>query len=175
MKTIKIGIAISILFLFQGCLTQQYQTINIHKGDQRKLSKPISKTYRDYNHHEVRTYQFEKPAQNNIYNGSIKGRVTIIQYDQPKKSWFYEIKGTDTKNYKLPYARFYNKKKLVNRGDRVYVILKNSHLQKLYFIDKSNKMHHDAPAHKTKRVIYKGERKVRSTDIALPQEERINF
>jgi len=175
MKTIKIGMLVSILFLFQGCLTQQHQTINIHSGGQRALSKPIQTTYRDYNHNEVRTYQFEKPTQNNMYNGSIKGRVTIIQYDQPKKSWFYEIEGSDTKNYKLPYARFYNKKKLVNSGDRVYVILKNSHLQKLYFIDKSNKMHRNTLVHKSKRLIHKGKRKARSTDIALPQEERINF
>ena len=68
-------------------------------------------------------------------SGVIKGIVQKVSFD---RKWEYELKGIDTSNAKLPYAKFYSKKRVFFVGDEVYAIFKNRLLQEYYILKRSN-------------------------------------
>lgn len=175
MTFIKIFIIASILFLLQGCIVTD-TTIN---QSSYKVENPKHEVVQKSPLQLKQDHSFiasnAKPAYDRIYNGSIKGIINTIKYEKHKKTWLYEIKGVDTSNYKLPYARFFYKKKLARHGDLVYVILKNSKLQNLFFINKTNEPRYYERKNNTVDVIHKRNKNRIVHWIALPKVEKVDF
>ena len=179
-----------ILFLFivifQGCFstvntvnrsTYQGETSHIKQQKALHVQKKKSGLY-DI---ETQTVKNEKnySEKRAVYSGSIKGIIKSIVYDKSRKTWKYEIEGKDTSHGKLPYAQFYNDKKLAMKGDFVYVILDNSNLKNLFFIKKTNRISKRTKTYrkvtkkvKKKKNIYIGRKKLK---LGVPTVENITF
>ncbi len=201
MKFLRIALPILSGMVFSGCFSSHsvntINTSNISKNLYEKKRSPAKREEYGVNgavkensakfNQVVLTSDVKKREVN--YNGSIKGIVTGLRYDNLKRSWLYEIKGLDTSNGKLPYAKFYSAKKRANIGDYVYAILRNSSLVELYFIKKANKIKKRRVYKKivrrgvkkkiTKKVTVKEDKKEdkrrKRTNIGVPQEEYISF
>ena len=175
-----------ILLFFQGCVTT---TNTINRADYKpslavraEKKSPIQIDSSSMYDIEIQTVKKAKDINfsNTLYNGSIKGIISNLKFDKTKKLWIYEIRGVDISNAKLPYAKFYNSKKLANEGDFVYVILVNSKLKDLFFIKKGNKLSKKTKfakkrkVKKRKRVYMLGKRKI-SPKIGVPTVENVTF
>ena len=175
-----------ILLLFQGCISSQ-KTINL-ENQQVKHTKQTTKTkenpkkYRGLYSIETQRIKNEQllKYKNTLYTGSIKGIVKNIIFNKTKKLWMYEIRGLDTSNGKLPYAKFTYHSKLANSGDLVYAILNKSVLQNLFFIKKGNmatvrhKKHHKRK-YVRKRLPSKQDKSRKIPKIGLPTVENVTF
>jgi hypothetical protein len=137
-----------VLFFIQGCLldtktinTQNFNnpsSANFAPKDKAVVQKDSTALY-NIQIQTVKTSKNIHPSKSN-YTGSIKGIIKTIKYDKNRAKWLYEVVGKDTSNAKLPYAKFYDSKKLANVGDYVYIVLNNSILRNLFFIKKANKI-----------------------------------
>ncbi|MDX1809553.1 MAG: hypothetical protein R3331_08445 [Sulfurospirillaceae bacterium] len=152
-------------------MTLNKSTYNVQNQNEKTVQRSQVKVKQNY----VHTYTNEKPKYENIYSGSIKGIVKVIKYERSKKSWLYEISGVDTSNFKLPFAKFYYKKKLANHGDLVYVILKNSKLKNLFFINKTNQARYYERKNNTADIVHKRNKSRIVHWISVPKVERVNF
>ncbi len=172
MKYLKISLIVSILFILQGCIAPS-TTINKSTYKQQVSSKiPHVEKSIEQNYTHIKTTK----ATNEInYNGSIKGVVQSIKYDKVKKSWLYIVQGIDTSHAKLPYARFYHDKKLASKGDLVYIILRNSSLQNLFFIKKANKITQKIKTTKKKKIWHKRNKSRETPWIGLPSVEQVTL
>ena len=111
-------------------------------------------------------------------SGSIKGNITKLIYTNGL--WQYEVKGLDTSNNKLPYAKFTHKKKLAQSGDFVYAIVKDSKLQELFLIKRANfkkKEIKKIKKHKKvqKKRVKKSNRTRKKQIIGVPTTESISL
>ncbi len=183
MKIFLFGTMFFIL-LFQGCSItgQNLRTINKSDGNlQAKAENNSSNMRQDPYANQInvkQTYVSKKSYKNIVYNGSIKGIIKNLRYIRNSKVWEYEVKGVDTSNFKLPYAKFQYPKKLAGIGDYVYIILKRSNLINLFLIKKAN-------IATGKKVLKKEIFKVSDThkrdesrknkNISVPQEVQISF
>ncbi|MFK5880678.1 MAG: hypothetical protein QM482_00550 [Sulfurospirillum sp.] len=173
-----------IVLFFQGCVFTA-NTINKTNYKSTPVQKPqkIMPTQKDSSSlYDIEIQTVKKPQKINFfktfYTGSIKGVIKSLTYDKKKKSWLYEIVGKDTSHGKLPYAKFYNDKKLANRGDFVYVILNNSVLKDIFFIKKANKNYKKLQKTKISKKylkLHKQNKSRKSPDISLPTVENVTF
>jgi hypothetical protein len=187
-----------VLLFFQACsLTTNNppQVINVSKSKETKAyTKPVKRDKKEFKRGyenpdkyknpdkivvSTKTY---KPVKNGIdFNGIVKGIVKRVYFSNGE--WSYEIKGVDTSNGKLPYAKANSQKKMANIGDYIYAIIRNSQIQELYFIKKANLKRRTLQRKKIKKIkkrVIKLETthrrdKTRKAPIALPQEEHISF
>ncbi len=175
-----------ILLFFQGCISSQ-KTINLENQQTKQPKRAVKIKKNPKKYHGLYSIETQKikderllKFKSSIYTGSIKGIVKNIVYDKTKKLWIYEIRGLDTNNGKLPYAKFIYHSKLANRGDLVYAILDKSVLQNLFFIKKGNIA---TPKHKKyhkrkyikKSSLPKQNKWKKIPKIGLPTVENVTF
>ncbi len=189
LKTVNFYLIIIVIFLFQGCVTPNFtmnKTVKKEKPFQStvrvrqktSVEKIQKRSKQNRNFIDIKTTQTIKIPKVLKFTGSIKGVIRKIKFDKKKKAWLYEIQATDVSNGKLPYAKFYHYKKLANKGDLVYIILNNSHLQNLFFIKRTNKIEKKVSYVKKIKKIKKTHKKSKQRkvpDIGLPIVEHITF
>ncbi len=177
-----------IVLLFQGCVfttittnktvnRTSYKSVPIQKSKKTMVVKKDSSSL--YN---IEIQTVKKPQKINFsktfYTGSIKGIIKSLTYNKNKKQWLYEIVAKDTSNGKLPYAKFYNNKKLASLGDFVYVILDNSILKDIFFIKKANRVVKKTkkPTKQKKHIRLHEQDKIRKNPgISVPTVENVTF
>ncbi len=175
-----------ISIILQGCFST-LSTVNVsapqNQIDHQKTKQVISKQKDNTGLYdiEVQTVKNNKIShkKTSLYTGSIKGVIRSIKYNKSKKAWIYEVDGLDMSNGKLPYAKFYDSKKLASKGDLVYIVLNNSNLKNLFFIKKANKISKRKKVYtrvykqaKVKQRKYIGRRKMQ---LGVPTVENITF
>lgn len=65
-------------------------------------------------------------------SGYIKGVIQRIEWDENQGLWVYEVAGSDTKNGKLPQAKFTYDQKLFAPGAFIYAQIKDDKLVEMY-------------------------------------------
>jgi len=120
---LKVLIVFFISLLFIGCSLTNQTNVTYEKYKPRKEVKnlPSNKVLKVLN----------KPI-----NGVIKGNVVNIKYID--NAWIYYVKGTDLNNKKLSYAEFSHTKKVVNKGDLVYVVIKDGKLKEWFMVKRKS-------------------------------------
>lgn len=118
MRTI---IGVVSLLLLSGCA---YQPSGFFEEKVRVVSTeapaPIQKTATPKAHYD---------------EGYIKGILRKVVHEGTSGLWHYEVEGTDTSNFKLPYARFSHTAFLAPVGAAVYVQIEKGKLLQLYALE----------------------------------------
>ena len=122
---IKVIITLFIALFYVGCSSTNQSNITYEKY------KPQKKVLKNTQQKAAIV-----PKQITSNSGAIKGEVTKLYY--ANGLWNYEVKGKDTSNQKLPYAKFTHKKKIAKQGSYVYAIIKNGKLDELFLLEKAN-------------------------------------
>ncbi len=184
MKIFLFGTMFFIL-LFYGCSITGQNLRTVNKSDSKlqvrtvNNSSNIQRKDSYANQTNVKQiYASKKSYKNIVYNGSIKGIIKNLRYIKNSKVWEYEVKGVDTSNFKLPYAKFRYPKKLAGIGDYVYVILKRSNLVNLFLIKKANiATGKRVPKKKVFKIsnTHKRDGSRKNKNISVPQEVQISF
>lgn len=123
---------------------------------------------------ENNTPQVVKEQKN---TGFIKGVIQSIEWDRAQNLWVYEVAGSDTKNGKLPHARFSHNQKLYSPGAFIYAQIKDGSLVEMYKVSGnqlfSAKKSFQQPAKITDSPTQK--RTKMRQKIAPPQEQTIQL
>ena len=118
--------------LFTSCSFQNERTLPLdlrHKQTIEQKKVAISKTGFRSSYGTI-DKNLKKRVVDLKGSGYIKGVVTKIVPD--RHGYIYYIKGLDTSNGKLSFAKAYGKRHLCKKGDLVYAVINNANITSLY-------------------------------------------
>lgn len=188
----KVLISFFIILFLSSCAINSDHTVPLPKIYQShtktviKKKQKISKTGFVYNTKTLQANQNDKILKFKG-NGFIKGIVKYIYYSNRKKSWVYDILGTDLSNHKLKSALVYGKKDDARKGELVYAVIKGGKIISIFILNsirnykirknKNNKISkkfkysHKHIAKPKKKPYSRARKEV----IGIPTEENITF
>jgi hypothetical protein len=108
-------------------------------------------------------------------SGFIKGEIVKLGFNATTASWEYEVKGVDTTNNTLPYARFTHPSRQFKVGDIVYAKVEKGRLQEMYGISTLGIKAVSPPTQQKPDAVSPslGKRTKERQLISVPQSERI--
>ncbi len=188
----KILISFFIILFLSSCAINSDHTVplpKIYQSHTKKVIKKkqkLSKTGFIYNTKILQANQNIKILKFKG-NGFIKGIIKYVYYSNRKKSWIYDILGTDLSNHKLKTALVYGEKDYARKGELVYAVIKDGKITSIFILNstknykiiknKNNKIskkfkYSHKHIIKLKKKPYS---RARKEVISVPTEENITF
>jgi len=134
---LKTVLSIAIVLILASCALQNERTLPLIIDKSKTDTKGDKEYVRSKTGFFSQRYKQRLAGKKNLTlnlkgNGYIKGVINEKYYSKVYKKWIYGIKGTDTSNRKLSFAKAFGKKSMGKIGDKIYAIIKNGTIASFY-------------------------------------------